>query len=201
VGLLVSGIVDTPTLSVQLDKQAYDVDGVLGTMLIRGEIAVFIDIDRVVRKWEQSHQPTQAALPVRSGKKLLVVDDTEFFQKLVSEYLRSQGHEVKVAGNGRQGLEQLEAETFDLVVCDIEMPVMDGLAFARKARENPRLAGIPLVALTTLNTPESRAAAMDSGFAAYEVKLDRQSLLATVSDLLERGHRPPAANPGGSTHG
>lgn len=187
VGLLVSQIVDTPTLSAQLDPRAYQAEGVLGSAMIRGEIVLFIDLNAVITMWERMHSgAARAALPDRSAGRILVVDDTQFFQKLVADYLRSERHEVKVADNGREGLAMLRAEPFDLVVSDIEMPVMDGHALARAVRADPKLAALPLVALTTLNTPQSRATAMESGFNAYEVKLDRQTLLATVSGLLSR---------------
>jgi two-component system chemotaxis sensor kinase CheA len=194
VGLLVSEVVDTPTLSVQLDPRAYQADGVLGSAMIRGEIVLFIDLDAVVTMWEQTRDAAvRAALPDRSAKRILVVDDTKFFQKLVAEHLRSERYEVKVADNGRDGLAMLRAERFDLVVSDIEMPVMDGHALAREVRADPQLAGIPLVALTTLNTPQSRATAMGSGFDAYQVKLDRQTFLAIVGDLLARTGAPTNA--------
>ena len=77
---------------------------------------------------------------------------------------------------------------------------MDGLTFARRVREDPQLLALPLVALTTLNTPESRASAMSSGFDAYEVKLDRQTLLATVKQLLSR-NRQSLALPGATANG
>jgi two-component system chemotaxis sensor kinase CheA len=149
--------------------------------------------------WEQVYHPEQEVLPDRSekGKRILVVDDTRFFQHLVSEYLRAEGHVVDVANNGSEGLAKLQKQRFDVVVCDIEMPVMDGLTLARRVREDPRLAPIPLLALTTLNTPQSRADAMDSGFDAYEVKLDRATLVASVGDLLSRGRSTGAADVGG----
>jgi two-component system chemotaxis sensor kinase CheA len=198
-GLLVSEIVDTPTLAIQLDDRAFKADGVLGSAMVRGQIVVFIDVNRIIQMWQQMHQPAQATLPSLAGTKILVIDDTQFFQKLVADHLRSQSYEVKVAGDGSAGLAMVKAERFDLVVCDIEMPIMDGLTFARRLREDPQLAALPLVALTTLNTPESRATAKASGFDAYEVKLDRQTLLATVKQLLARSHQP-AALPGTTTH-
>ena len=84
------------------------------------------------------------------------------------------------------GLSMLRQGGFDAVVSDIEMPVMDGHALARAVRADAVLARTPLLALTTLNTPESRASAAASGFDEYEVKLDRDSLLAKVSALLQR---------------
>ncbi|HSZ59364.1 MAG TPA: chemotaxis protein CheW [Tepidisphaeraceae bacterium] len=188
-GLLVSEIVDTPTLELQIDSRAYKADGVLGSMLVRGEIAVFIDLDRIGQIWEQVNQPDRRGLPSGPVARILIIDDTLFFQKLVGEHLRGAGYDVSVANDGSAGLAMLRDQRFDLVVCDIEMPVMDGHAFARGVRADPQLAGTPLIALTTLNTTASRAAATQSGFDAYEVKLDRHTLLNVVSALLAQSRR------------
>src|SRR4029079_5976840 len=120
--------------------------GVLGSAMVRGQIVVFIDIDRIVQMWMQMHQPSAVALPASTGKRILVIDDTQFFQKLVAEHLRAQDFEVEVAGDGSAGLAMLKAGHFDLVVCDIEMPIMDGLTFARRVREEPQLCALPLLA-------------------------------------------------------
>jgi two-component system chemotaxis sensor kinase CheA len=195
VGLLASEIVDTPTLHVRLDTQAYRADGVLGSMSIRDRIAVFLDLDRLLEFWSQATSPARPALPAPPGGRILVVEDTQFFRQLIRNHLESAGHEVVVAGNGREGLERLKEGPFDLVVSDIEMPVMDGLAFAREVRADARFGALPLLALTTLSGEEDRARAVASGFNGYEIKLDRPSFLARVGELLQRG-RQSAGLPG-----
>jgi two-component system chemotaxis sensor kinase CheA len=192
-GLLISEIVDTPTLEWQLDSTAYQADGVLGSMMVRGgEIALVIDLERIAQIWEQVHRPARRLRPDRTAARILVVDDTQFFQKVVGEHLRGEGYDVKLVDDGRAALAALRAEPFDLVVSDIEMPVMDGHALARAVRGEESLKRIPLVALTTLDTPASRAAAAESGFDAYEVKLNRETLLETVGKLLELSRQPIA---------
>lgn len=184
-GLLASEIVDTPTLPIQLDAQAYKVDGMLGTAMVRGQIAVFIDLDRLLEIWHQMQGSESRRLPDASRRRILVVEDTQFFQKLITSHLEGEEFSVTLAENGQAGLDVLATGEFDLIISDIEMPVMDGFTFARRVREQPRFAAIPMVALTTLNTPENRAKAAECGFDAYEVKLDRNSLLATVARLLK----------------
>src|SRR2546428_12619131 len=116
-------------------------------------------------------------LPGASRGRILVVEDTQFFQKLITSHLQGEGFEVTLAENGQDGLAKLAAGEFDLVISDIEMPVMDGFTFARRVREQTRFASIPLIALTTLNSAENRNKAAECGFDAYEVKLDRQTLI------------------------
>jgi two-component system chemotaxis sensor kinase CheA len=199
VGLLASEIADTPTLPVQIDAGAYRADGVLGSVLIRGRIALLLDIDRLLEIWEQAAAPPRRALPGAPGKRVLVVDDTQFFRQLIKSQLESAGHEVVVATNGSEAFACLAEASFDLVVSDIEMPVMDGLTLARRIREEPRFASLPLLAVTTLSGEEDRRRALACGFDAYEIKLDRRSFLASVGQLLQRG-RSSAIVPGASDH-
>jgi two-component system, chemotaxis family, sensor kinase CheA len=199
VGLLASEIVDTPTLPMRLDTHAYRADGILGSMMIREQIALFLDIDRLMAMWAQATGLARPALPGTPVKRILVVEDTQFFRQLIKSHLESAGYEVVVATNGREGLDRLAEASFDLVVSDIEMPVMGGLEFARRVREEPGYASLPLLGVTTLSGQGDRDRAMACGFDAYDIKLDRQSFLTYVQDLLERG-RGTAIVPGASDH-
>lgn len=193
VGILASEITDTPLLRLQLDSLAYQADGIAGSFMVHNDIALLLDLDRLLKMWDARQH---AALPTPRAKRVLLVEDTAFFQKLIADHLRSDGYDVVVAVNGSDGLEKLRAASFDAVVSDLEMPVMDGLTLARRVREDQALAHIPMMALTTLNTPESRANAAACGFDIYEVKLEKDSLLAAVRRLLSG-----AKAPGGTSHG
>jgi two-component system chemotaxis sensor kinase CheA len=129
-------------------------------------------------------RPPREALPGRR-RRVLLVEDTQFFRQVVRGYLEDEGFEVVTADNGALGLERLEGERFDLVVSDIEMPVMDGWAFARAVRERPDGARLPLLALTTLSSDTDRARALACGFDRHETKLDRERFLAAVVELLK----------------
>ncbi|HVP10805.1 MAG TPA: chemotaxis protein CheW [Phycisphaerae bacterium] len=199
VGLLASEIVDTPTQPLQLDDQAYRADGVLGSAMIRGQIAIVLDIYRLVEMWKLGYGAPRPALPAQVGKRILVVEDTQFFRQLTAGYLKSDGHDVAVAANGEEGVKMLAAEAFDLVVSDIEMPVMDGLAFARQVRQDSRYERLPMLALSSLSGDKDREAAIAAGFDAYEVKINRQTLLAKVGELLAQG-RSTMISRGGPLH-
>ncbi len=199
VGLLASDIVDTPTVAAEVDPRAGQADGTLGSMLIRDRIALFLDLDRIVETWHQATDSTAPALPILTGRRILVVEDTQFFRQLITNQLRSAGHEVVLAVNGREGLDRLAEGPFDLVVSDIEMPVMDGMTFARHVRDEPRFASLPMLAVTTLTGQEDRQRALASGFDAYEIKLDRRRFLTCVNELLQRG-RPRVMLQGACDH-
>jgi len=92
-------------------------------------------------------QPSPATAP--APLKVLVVDDHPVNQKLATALLQKMGHEVHPAGNGRQALEQVRTQAFDLVLMDLHMPDMDGLDSTRHIRRLPPPRGqVPVVALT-----------------------------------------------------
>lgn len=131
----------------------------------------------------QARSPRQTAKPL----KILLAEDNLVNQKLMLRLLGKWGHEVTLANNGREALEQVERDTFDLILMDMQMPVMGGLEATRLIRERQSAdttsARTPIHALTAAALPEERAAALASGVDGYLTKpLDRVELL----DLLER---------------
>jgi len=93
--------------------------------------------------------PQQQALlaPVR-GASVLLVEDNELNQLVAVELLRDAGFAVDVAANGQQAIEALERERYDIVLMDMQMPVMDGETATRHLRAQPRYASLPIVAMT-----------------------------------------------------
>lgn len=135
-----------------------------------------------------------------SRPRLLVVDDNAINLALVSYLLESSGCEVASAENGERALALLEQRSdFDAVLCDIQMPVMDGYELARRIRVRPELAAIPLVALTALAMVGDRERILAAGFNAYVSKpIEPASFLATLATLvpaLGSGPATPATAP------
>ena len=83
-----------------------------------------------------------------SGKKVLVVDDNALNQEIAKEMLADVGIECVVASSGRDAIEKIETELFDIVLMDIEMPDMDGFETTRILRENPKNSGLIIIAMT-----------------------------------------------------
>jgi two-component system chemotaxis sensor kinase CheA len=121
----------------------------------------------------------------RSGR-LLVVDDALTVRELQRTILERAGFDVTVASDGIEALVQLENETFDLVLTDVEMPRMDGFTLTERIRAHPALGNVAVLILTSLASDTDRRRGMDAGADGYIVKndFDEQSLLAAVDRLV-----------------
>ena len=84
----------------------------------------------------------------KPAAKILVVEDNHVNQKVVTAILRKRGYYVDVANHGRQALEYLELLAYQLVLMDVQMPVLDGLETTRAIRRDPRFINLPVVAMT-----------------------------------------------------
>jgi len=124
-----------------------------------------------------------------AGLRVLVVDDVAMNRLLVEQALRQEGATTRTAGDGQAALDLLKAHPggFDVVLMDIQMPVMDGITATRAIRADASLAGIPVIAFTAGVLGEERAAALAAGmsdFLAKPVDLDTMTeLLASYGNI------------------
>ena len=103
-------------------------------------------------------------------KKALVVDDSLTIRIYHSSLMRNFGYKVDTAENGLEALEMAMKTKYDLVLSDINMPVMDGYEFVRKLRKLEEYRYTPVVFITTLDSEEDRRKALMSGGTLYIVK-------------------------------
>jgi two-component system chemotaxis response regulator CheY len=105
-----------------------------------------------------------------SEVRTLIVDDSSVMRKIVERALRQAGLDPLVvfeAGSGTEGLEQLRARQVDLIVSDINMPLMDGLEFLRQIQAQGLAPGVPVVMITTESSEEQVKQAIQSGARGY----------------------------------
>ena len=118
-----------------------------------------------------TNSPTggEADVPIEGAEagRLLVVDDNRVNRLLLGRTLEQQGHSVAFAADGRRALEMLAKERFDLVLLDVEMPELDGLAATRKIRQLKNLAGVPIVAVSAYGADQYREHALEAGCNEY----------------------------------
>ena len=117
----------------------------------------------------------------------LVVEDSKTMRSmLVESLLRIPGMDVAEADNGLAGIRALAVEKFDLVVTDVNMPVMDGLKLVQHVRADPRHEKTPIMIITTENAPNDRDRAMALGANAYiEKPIQAPRVIRAVKKLLE----------------
>jgi two-component system chemotaxis sensor kinase CheA len=188
IGFLASKLIDVINMPLDLSKEDYMEEGLLGTSLIGETITLFIDIYKILGKiFEDDSLEIQAerqTSPDKKQVKILLAEDTVFFKRLIKGQLLSEGFSVTTAENGVEALEKLENESFDFIVSDIEMPEMDGLTFIKTVRNNPKFKHIPAIAVTSLDSPEDRQNGINAGFDGYQVKIDKEKLIKSIKHLL-----------------
>jgi two-component system, OmpR family, response regulator MprA len=116
--------------------------------------------------------------------RVLVVEDDERLAATLDRVLRAEGYEVALAADGLQALRRARDHPFDLVVLDIMLPGLDGIAVCKRLRATAR---VPILLLTALGGTEERVRGLDAGADDYLVKpFAYQELLARVRALLRR---------------
>lgn len=119
------------------------------------------------------------------SKKIMIVDDSNVMRMTVSSVLKESGYDVVEAENGQAALEKAVQTTIHLIICDVNMPIMDGLTFARKIKEESDYRFVPIIMLTTVTDQTHIEAGKTAGVKAWMVKpFDKTKLLGAVSKLL-----------------
>jgi CheY-like chemotaxis protein len=121
-------------------------------------------------------------------EKVLIVDDNRASRDLIRAILKSVRCDIIEATDGQEGLALMQQERPDLVLLDIDMPGLDGLAVVKKVREDTSLAYLPVMAVTAFAMEGDREKGMDAGFTAYLTKPVRAAILREqVQQLLGLG--------------
>ena len=120
--------------------------------------------------------------------KVLVVDDMSDNLLLLRLSLQHMGYEVITASNGEEAVEVAKMARPDLILMDLGMPQLDGVAATRLIRENADLERVPIIAVTAFTTEQYRGAAYNAGFDGYITKpIDFERLSKLIDNLLTKG--------------
>ncbi|MBG0794115.1 response regulator [Methylocystis sp. H62] len=120
--------------------------------------------------------------------KILLVEDNEMNRDMLSRRLRRNGYEVVIAIDGQQGVDMAAAESPDLILMDMSLPVIDGWEAARRVRENEATRKIPVIALTAHAMAGDREKAIEAGCDDYDTKpVEITRLLGKITALIESG--------------
>ncbi len=119
---------------------------------------------------------------------ILVVDDDPAIREVLGEELSSRGYRVLAAPDGREGLRLARAERPALIIADVRMPGLNGWQLCARIREDPTLAGIPFLFLSSASDPEERAHGLDLGADDYVAKpVGLRELEIRIARALRRG--------------
>jgi chemosensory pili system protein ChpA (sensor histidine kinase/response regulator) len=128
---------------------------------------------------------TVAPAGPRRKPRVLVVDDSISIRKFVQRFLDRTGYEVEVAADGMAALETMGKAKFDVVITDLEMPVMHGYDLMAEMKRNAALANVPVIVLTSRAGDKHRQKAIEMGAQDYLVKpFEEQEMLATLKKVL-----------------
>jgi CheY-like chemotaxis protein len=120
--------------------------------------------------------------------KILIAEDNATNRELFRELLEALGYTVLEACDGPEALQMMEQTSPDILLLDIGMPVLDGFAVVRTIRENPRLATLPVLAVTAYAMQGDRERVLNSGFDGYLSKpINAASLAQELERLLSKG--------------
>ncbi|HNY66790.1 MAG TPA: response regulator, partial [Deltaproteobacteria bacterium] len=126
-------------------------------------------------------------LPYLKELRILIVDDSAVVRSVLSKELLRSGVEVTQAENGQQAMDIALRKEFDLIITDVEMPVMDGIELCRKLKLNPRTQQIPIVILSSLDSDSDIKRGYKAGATTYITKAQaRESLIETIETVLQK---------------
>ena len=170
--------------------------------------ACFRPLPAAARPGSAAPSPTQlpdpSALPAEAPvSRILVVDDTELNRKVANAILKKLGYAATAVASGQAALQALQAQPYELVIMDVEMPIMDGFETTRRLRDpaggvlNPQ---IPVIALTAHAMGEHKAQCLAAGMDDYLTKpieppALRQTLTAWLPSPLAATHTPASQTP------
>jgi CheY-like chemotaxis protein len=125
---------------------------------------------------------------------VLIAEDNPVNRELLREILENRGYTVTEAGDGQDALTLVHEIQPDILLLDIGMPVLDGYAVAKKLRENPKTAALPILAITAYAMQGDREKILQSGFDGYLSKPIDASALAEEMQRVLGKHSSAASN-------
>jgi two-component system chemotaxis sensor kinase CheA len=190
IGFYVSKIIDTVEININVDKETFDKNGLLGSSIIQSKVTLLLDVYAIIEMFDPTWFTRKRRSNVKGKKaksyRILVVEDSQFWRSMEQSYLEAEGYNVVVAENGEEGFEKLMSSHFDLVITDLDMPVMNGFQLIEKVRTSDKGKHIPMVAVTSLTDDEDKQKAYECGVDNYVLKLDKGLMLDSIADLLEK---------------
>jgi two-component system chemotaxis sensor kinase CheA/two-component system sensor histidine kinase and response regulator WspE len=154
-----------------------------------GRVALLLSTPDIVHAARRLAAPAVSRGRERRRLRILLVDDSAIAREAEAALLRSLGHDVDEAVDGEDGWHKLQSGSYNLLVTDVQMPVLDGIDLTRRVKATPRFVKLPIVILSSLSAPEERRRGVDAGADAYLVKgeLEAEAFAGTLERLTGVG--------------
>ena len=192
VGLIVDEILDIVEDDINVEF-AGSQEGILGSAVIAGKATDLIDVGPFLTAaypdWFglEDEAASPAGDPEAPRKRLLLVDDSAFFLRLLAPKLAISGYEVIEALGGEEALALHDRGVdVDVIVSDIEMPEMNGYAFAEAVHSGSRWAEVPMIALSSRMTEQNLQRGRSVGFTSFVSKARRDELFDALRQVLQQ---------------
>jgi chemosensory pili system protein ChpA (sensor histidine kinase/response regulator) len=171
--------------------QIASVRGIAGaTILGDGRIVIILDVGALLRSEWRGRAPEASVRPARDDRIFaMVVDDSITVRRVTQRLLERNGMRVLTANDGLEALSLLQEHVPDVILLDIEMPRMDGYEVAAHVRNDPRLADVPIIMITSRVGEKHRARAIELGVDDYLGKPYQESELLDAIEALVLARR------------
>ena len=196
VGLVAPQLDDIQDVAMVVDTVTFVEPGVIGSLIIDDHATRLLDIfgiiERVKPEWFSNKASKAAQGSDASQITILLAEDSDFFRRQVKNFMEEAGYQVIEAEDGAIAWDILMSgnHDFDLVVTDIEMPNMNGFELSSNIRSNAAFSEIPIIARTSLASDEHREHGESVGVNDYQIKMDREKLLASILRYTKTDAKP-----------
>lgn len=195
---VVDGLVNEEEVVVKgLGRHLDRVSGIAGASVMgNGEVILILQVSDLIKLAMQgvsssvvAEKPAEA-VNLTTGKPqlhILVVDDSITTRTLEKNILEAAGYDVQLANDGLEAINLVSTNTLpDLIISDIAMPRLDGFELTKRLKDEERTSHIPVILVTSLDSPEDKAHGIEAGADAYIVKssFDQNNLLDTIEQLI-----------------
>jgi two-component system, chemotaxis family, sensor kinase CheA len=183
-GLVVDEIIDI--VEDRLDIEVIsNRPAMLGSAVVKGQATEIMDVGHFLslafEDWFRGKDWRTAS----TMRTLLLVDDSAFFRNMLAPILKAAGYYVTAVASAQEALALLSGgQSFDIVLTDIDMPGMNGFDFAAQLRRDPNTSGLPIIALTSIVSPDAVERGRQVGFHDYIAKFDRAGLISALKEQL-----------------
>lgn len=185
-GIIVEKIQDTVDVEVEVDTKQFKGKGIFGSSILNENLVLLLNLYELfdMVDSESSGSIVQGKC-LGEEKTALVIEDTPFYAEMEKQYLEQAGYHVLITKNGKDGLMIVRKHKVDVVLIDMNLPVMDGTALMKTIRADEQLAALSLIGLTSsLMNEEQEKLMIEAGFDACECRFNRDYLLGKMMGLL-----------------